>query len=75
MRTPQDVAFLSMRNPLMLWFTTCRTVVSQDLLQLYESLKLSSPTIALTAFVKGLADAHERTHLQQVSGSTRYDLP
>lgn len=59
----------------MLWFMTRRTVVSQDLLQLYESLKLTSPTIALTAFVKGLADAHERTHLQQVSGSMRYDIP
>lgn len=54
---------------------TCRTVVAQDLLQLYESLKLTSPTIALTAFVKGLADAHERTGLQQVSGYTRFDLP
>ena len=47
---------------------TCRTVVAQDLLQLYDSLKLTSPTMALSAFLKGIAEAVDCTRLQDVSG-------
>jgi hypothetical protein len=40
--------------------------VAQDVLQLYESIKLSAPTISLTAFVNGLSDAAWLSGLQQV---------
>lgn len=51
---------------------TCRTVVAQDLLQLYDSLKLTSPTMALSAFLKGIAEAVDCTRLQDVSGVARH---
>lgn len=44
----------------------CRTVVAQDLLQLYSSVKLCSPTISLSAFVSALSDAACHSNLQQV---------
>jgi len=43
--------------------------VAQDLLQLYSSVKLCSPTISLSAFVNALSDAAWHSNLQQVRKS------
>lgn len=44
----------------------CRTIVAQDVLQLYHSLKLCSPGLSLSAFCKGVAEAAWRSSPQQV---------
>jgi hypothetical protein len=46
-----------------------RTAVAQDVLQLYESIKLSAPTISLSAFLNGLSDAAWTSGLQQVGSA------
>jgi hypothetical protein len=47
----------------------CRTIFAQDVLQLYDALKLRSPTLSLDAFVKALALASSHNNVQQVCHS------
>lgn len=40
--------------------------MAQDVIQLYLSLKLSSPTLSLSAFCKAISEAAWRNSMQQV---------
>jgi hypothetical protein len=63
--TQARIACMQTAHTTVLW-CACRTIIAQDLLQMYDALKLRAPTMSLDSFVKALADASWHNNLQQV---------